>query len=95
VARQIPRLAGLFIAYPPHVGDSYDNVLVELINGFVQGVLIRRKAPWKTRTSAELAILGWVSCLTTDGYSNRSATFRRLKRRQTYLQLSQNATVEG
>ena len=42
-------------------GDSYDNALVETINGLYKAELIHRRAPWKTRESVELATLEWVS----------------------------------
>lgn len=42
-------------------GDSYDNALAETINGLYKTELIRRRAPWKTRESVELATLEWVS----------------------------------
>jgi putative transposase len=42
-------------------GDSYDNALAEAINGLYKTELIRRRAPWKTRESVELATLEWVS----------------------------------
>jgi putative transposase len=42
-------------------GDSYDNALAETINGLYKTELIRKRAPWKTRESLELATLEWVS----------------------------------
>lgn len=42
-------------------GDSYDNTLAETINGLYKAELIRRRAPWKTRESVELATLEWVA----------------------------------
>jgi len=42
-------------------GDSYDNALAVTINGLYKTELIRRRAPWKTRESVELATLEWVS----------------------------------
>ncbi len=42
-------------------GDSYDNVLVETINGLYKAELIHRRGPWKSRESVELATLEWVS----------------------------------
>ncbi len=41
-------------------GDSYDNALAETINGLYKTELIRRRAPWKTKESVELATLEWV-----------------------------------
>ena len=42
-------------------GDSYDNALVETINGLYKAELIHRRAPWKTKESVEFAMLEWVS----------------------------------
>ena len=42
-------------------GDSYDNALAETINGLYKTELIRKRAPWKTRESLELATLEWVT----------------------------------
>jgi putative transposase len=42
-------------------GDSDDNALAETINGLYKTELIRRRTPWKTRESVELATLEWVS----------------------------------
>ena len=42
-------------------GDSYDNALVETINGLYKAELIHRRAPWKTKAAVELATLEWVS----------------------------------
>jgi putative transposase len=42
-------------------GDSYENALAETINGLYKAELIRRRAPWKTKESLELATLEWVS----------------------------------
>ena len=42
-------------------GDSYDNALAETINGLYKTELIRRRAPWKSKESLELATLEWVS----------------------------------
>lgn len=44
-------------------GDSYDNALAETINGLYKAELVHRRGPWKTRESAELATLEWVSWL--------------------------------
>lgn len=41
-------------------GDSYDNELVETINGLYKAELIHRRVSWKTREAVELA-LEWVS----------------------------------
>jgi hypothetical protein len=68
------------------MGDSYDNALAESINGFVQGGID------PSLSAVEDQDVGgagdpWDGYpgLTTDGYSNMSATFRRLKRRQTII----------
>lgn len=42
-------------------GDSYDNALAETINGLYKAELVRRRAPWKSLESLELATLEWVS----------------------------------
>jgi putative transposase len=48
------------------VGDSYDNALAESIIGLFKTELIRRKGPWRSLDSVELATLEWV-----DWYNNR------------------------
>ncbi len=42
-------------------GDSYDNALAETVNGLYKTELVRRRAPWKSLESLELATLEWVS----------------------------------
>jgi len=45
------------------VGDSYDNALAEMVNGYYKTELVRgpaRPGPWKTVEGLELATLGWV-----------------------------------
>ena len=45
------------------VGDSFDNALAEIVNGYDKAELIRgptRVGPWKTVEDVELATLGWV-----------------------------------
>ena len=42
-------------------GDSYDNALVETINGLYKTERIYKHAPWKTREAVELAMLKWVA----------------------------------
>jgi putative transposase len=44
-------------------GDSYDNALVETINGLYKAEVIHRQAPWKTREAVKLATLVWVAWL--------------------------------
>lgn len=41
--------------------SSYDNALTETVDGLYKTGLIHRRAPWKTRKSAELATLEWVA----------------------------------
>jgi hypothetical protein len=48
------------------VGDSYDNAMAESIIGLFKTELIRRKGPWRSLDSVELATLEWV-----DWYNNR------------------------
>jgi len=43
------------------VGDSYDNAMVEALNGTFKAELIHRIGPWKTRAQAEIAIYEWIS----------------------------------
>lgn len=47
------------------VGDSYDNVLAETINGLYKAEVIHRQS-WKNREAVELATLTWV-----DGFNHR------------------------
>jgi putative transposase len=42
------------------VGDSYDNALVEAVNGLYKTELIRQQGPWRTVEQLELATLNWV-----------------------------------
>ena len=48
------------------VGDSYDNVLAETINGLYKTEVIRRRGPWKNIEEVEYATLEWV-----DWFNNR------------------------
>jgi hypothetical protein len=48
------------------VGDSYDNELVETINGLFKAEVIYRDGPWKVLESVEYATLDWV-----DWFNNR------------------------
>ena len=38
-------------------GDSYDNSLVQTINGLYKAEVIHRRGPWKTKQTVELASL--------------------------------------
>jgi len=42
------------------VGDSYDNVLAETINGRYKAELIHRRGPWRNLEAVEFATLEWV-----------------------------------
>ena len=42
-------------------GDSYDNALVETINGLYKAELIRRRGPWRTVAQVEQATAAWVA----------------------------------
>ena len=42
------------------VGDSYDNALAETINGLYKTEVIRRRGPWRSLETVELATLEWV-----------------------------------
>jgi hypothetical protein len=42
------------------VGDSYDNVLAETINGLYKTEVIRRQGPWRNIEAGEFATLTWV-----------------------------------
>lgn len=48
------------------VGDSYDNAMAESLIGLYKAELIRRKGPWRTVESVELATLTYV-----DWFNNR------------------------
>ena len=48
------------------VGDSYNNVLAETINGLYKAEVIYRRGPWRTLEAVEFATLEWV-----DWYNNR------------------------
>jgi putative transposase len=76
-------------------GDSYDNALVETINGLYKTEVIHRRGPWKTKASVELATLEWVSwfnhhrLLEPIGYIPPAEAEERY-----YQQLAVKATVE-
>ncbi|GAA4683028.1 hypothetical protein GCM10023197_44630 [Gordonia humi] len=42
------------------VGDSYDNALVETVNGLYKAELIYSKRIWESVSEVELATMGWV-----------------------------------
>ena len=48
------------------VGDSYDNVLAETINGLYKAEVIHRRGPWRSLEAVEFATLEWV-----DWFNNR------------------------
>lgn len=48
------------------VGDSYDNALVETINGLFKAEVIHRRGPWRNFEAVEYAALEWV-----DWFNNR------------------------
>jgi transposase InsO family protein len=48
------------------VGDSYDNALVETINGLYKAEIIHRRGPWQSYEAVEYATLEWV-----DWFNNR------------------------
>ena len=48
------------------VGDSYDNALVETINGSYEAEVIHRRRPWRSFEAVEYATLDWV-----DWFNNR------------------------
>ena len=48
------------------VGDSYDNALVETINGLYKAEVIWRRGPWRNFEAVEFATLEWV-----DWFNNR------------------------
>ena len=48
------------------IGDSYDNVLAETINGLYKAEVIHRRGPWRSFEAVEFATLEWV-----DWFNNR------------------------
>jgi transposase InsO family protein len=42
------------------VGDNYDNVLAETINGLYKAEVIHCRGPWKSLEAVEYATLEWV-----------------------------------
>jgi putative transposase len=42
-------------------GNSYDNALIETINGLYKAELIRRRGPWRTVADVEQATAAWVA----------------------------------
>ena len=45
-----------------HVGNSYDNALVETIIRMYKTEVIHRRGPWLHIEAVELATLDWVEC---------------------------------
>lgn len=43
-------------------GDSFDNALVETINGLYKAEVIHRRGPWRSFEAVEFATLEWVDC---------------------------------
>lgn len=41
-------------------GDSYDNAMIESLNGTFKAELIKLHGPWRTRDTAEIAIIEWI-----------------------------------
>ena len=54
-------------------GDSYDNALVETINGLYKAEVIYRRGPWKNMEAVEYATLEWV-----DWFNHRWSWKRRI-----------------
>lgn len=48
------------VASTGSIGDSYDNALVEAVNGLYKTELIRRRGPWRSVEQVELATLEYV-----------------------------------
>jgi transposase InsO family protein len=42
------------------IGDSYDNALVETINGLYKAEVVHRRGPWRSFEAVEYATLEWV-----------------------------------
>jgi transposase InsO family protein len=42
------------------VGDSYDNVMAETINGLYKSEVIEHEGPWQAKSDVALATLNWV-----------------------------------
>lgn len=57
-------------------GSTYDNALVENINGLYKTELIHRRVPWKTKASVELATFEWVSWFNHQRLLGSIATLR-------------------
>jgi transposase InsO family protein len=55
------------------VGDSYDNVLAETINGLFKAEVIHRRGPWRNAEAVEFATLEWV-----DGVLRKPLLYLRL-----------------
>jgi transposase InsO family protein len=48
------------------IGDSYDNALAESVNGLYKTEVIRKRGPWRSIDTVEMATLEWV-----DWFNNR------------------------
>lgn len=48
------------------IGDSYDNAMVEALNGTFKAELVKLHGPWRTRHQLEIAIIEWI-----DWYNHR------------------------
>lgn len=63
---------------PLEVGDSYDNVLAETINGLHNAEVIHRRGPWRNFEAVEFATLEWVDWFNKTGvFWNPSETLRQ------------------
>ena len=48
------------------MGDSYDKVMAETINGLYKAEVIHRRLSWKIKEAVELAMLEWVAWFNHD-----------------------------
>jgi putative transposase len=46
-------------------GDSYDNAMIESLNGTFKAELIKLRGPWRTRDATEIAIIEWIDWYNT------------------------------
>lgn len=47
-------------------GDSYDNAMIESLNGTFKAELIKLHGPWRTRDATEIAIIEWIDWYNAD-----------------------------